>query len=167
MSEKALNDDEVLLWAPGSKDDDMWDDTELIKAYDAAMAQYFKAVGCNKNTGHKKRAFSQRKRNQVANTVAKRARSGKAQSLEGHFPDTQEVGDFACRPSSVATTSTSGAPVLASAPDSVPLDGVTPPTPPLPPALLTSNPALCNVMLSWYHSGFWTGYIMAEAEDDA
>eukprot|EP00668_Euglena_longa_P014455 GGOE01018445.1.p1 GENE.GGOE01018445.1~~GGOE01018445.1.p1 ORF type:complete len:166 (+),score=16.75 GGOE01018445.1:49-498(+) len=149
MSEKALNDDEVLLWAPGSKDDDMWDDTELIKAYDAAMAQYFKAVGCNKNTGHKKRAFSQRKRNQVANTVAKRARSGKAQSLEGHFPDTQEVGDFACRPSSVATTS------------------VTPPTPPLPPALLTSNPALCNVMLSWYHSGFWTGYIMAEAEDDA
>lgn len=31
IDEAALNEEEVLLWAPGDENDDVWDDTELIK----------------------------------------------------------------------------------------------------------------------------------------
>ena len=190
MDEVEYDKDELVLWAGGGDDaDDVWDDSELIKAYDAAMAQSFERlkkdyVPMRARKPYKKPLVDRsQQRNQTRQPTAQgRARpqapqqTAKRQRLHDTLP--QPVADSAAafaadasrqRPRASHSASRGAAyaehrqmPQLPSAGGS----GVVPPTPPLPPSLLQSDEALCNLMLSWYHSGFWTGFYAAMSEKD-
>ena len=199
MDEVQNDKDELVLWAGGGDDDDdIWDDSELIKAYEAARAQSFERlkkdyVPSRARKSYKKpmdRVDRSQQRNQTRKTGAHgRARphapqqAAKRQRLHDTPLDDFTPGATATasasataaaeasRPGSWASTSIpSGAPYAGHRQmPQLPSSGgskVVPPTPPLPPSLLQSDEALCNLMLSWYHSGFWTGFSAALREQD-
>eukprot|EP00667_Euglena_gracilis_P029948 EG_transcript_40560 len=149
IDEAALNEEEVLLWAPGDENDDVWDDTELIKAYDAAMSQYFQAVG---NDKYKTRARKEtRSRGKRASPLVspgkvegfpKAAQSHKGRTSDavaGQRPEAHHLVEHL--PGHPPESTSTPHPVLHPCPavGGTSFAGVVPPTPPLPPALLTNN----------------------------
>eukprot|EP01010_Urceolus_cornutus_P001537 NODE_2085_length_646_cov_48.098827_g1636_i0.p1 GENE.NODE_2085_length_646_cov_48.098827_g1636_i0~~NODE_2085_length_646_cov_48.098827_g1636_i0.p1 ORF type:complete len:143 (+),score=36.97 NODE_2085_length_646_cov_48.098827_g1636_i0:124-552(+) len=132
----AASEEGTMLWQPGDDDADVWDDSELIEAYDQAVKTFLKRKQPTETPNRP--PAQRRRRNQQA--------------------------EHAVVPSpSPSPAPASMTPIVTPSSENHPMP---PPAPPLPPGLLESNPAACNLMLSWYHSGYWTGYFAGLEEEN-
>ncbi|XP_011541905.1 survival motor neuron protein isoform X2 [Homo sapiens] len=152
-----------------SDDSDIWDDTALIKAYDKAVASFKHALkngdicetsGKPKTTPKRKPA--KKNKSQKKNTAA---------SLQQNENESQVSTDESENSRSPGNKSDNikpkSAPWNSFLPPPPPMPGprlgpgkIIPPPPPICPDSLDDADALGSMLISWYMSGYHTGYYM-------
>eukprot|EP00996_Jenningsia_fusiforme_P002916 NODE_3725_length_928_cov_12.402730_g3425_i0.p1 GENE.NODE_3725_length_928_cov_12.402730_g3425_i0~~NODE_3725_length_928_cov_12.402730_g3425_i0.p1 ORF type:complete len:233 (+),score=75.57 NODE_3725_length_928_cov_12.402730_g3425_i0:138-836(+) len=215
--------EEIVLWTQGDEDEDVWDDTELVDAYDAAINSYFEQQRRGKkrhrssNNGSSSRGRNKRRVTFEDNAgddggddedyeveeeeeeEEEGGKKGEEEEFDEEYAEEEEdyeveeeeeeeeegaPDETSARPPAYdgrgaktsSPSSTSSMPTAAvgagwhggrqmahsggSGQQDAPVDV---PLPPLPPEWLANEP-LCNLVLSWYHCGFWSGRAVALAE---